>query len=197
MTEQTRFGGVRRTRSAQTIGTSEEASEKANSMRMGDVEAGGDSGYYSEGQHPNTVQVGGSNPSPRTFIFTWHENLGLDECPYLIRWKVETPVGSIRLHHWLGSDDKRAHHDHPWSFTTLVLRGGYTDSSPEGDEHLKAPAIRHRKATHRHTVITDPGGAWTLLITGPKVRAWGFYVGGKRFVKANKYFLTHGHHPCQ
>jgi hypothetical protein len=108
---------------------------------------------------------------------------------------LETPIGSIRLHHWLAPDDDRAKHDHPWSFTTFVLKGGYTDSSPSGEEHLRAPAIRHRKAEHQHTVFPDPGCAWTVIITGPKTRQWGFWVKGK-FVKSYRYFYKFGHHPC-
>lgn len=126
----------------------------------------------------------------------FRERLGLPECPYVIRWRLETKIGSIRLHHWLGPDDGRAFHDHPWWFTTLVLRGGYTDKSPAGNEHLRAGNIRYRPAEHQHTVVPDPGGAWTLLVTGPKIRAWGFWLAGK-FRKANKWFATYGHHPCE
>ena len=126
----------------------------------------------------------------------WRERLGLDGCPYVVRWRLETRWGSVRVHHWLGPDDDRAFHDHPWWFTTVVLRGGYADHSPEGVEHLRAPAIRHRTATHRHTVVPDPGGAWTLVLTGPRIRAWGFWADGVRFVKANKWFASRGHHPC-
>lgn len=125
----------------------------------------------------------------------FRERLGLPTCPYVIRWRVETPLGSVRLHHWLGPDDDRAFHDHPWSFLTLILRGGYTDKNPSGDEYLRAGMIQFRSAEHQHTVIPDPGGAWTLVLTGPKVRSWGFWVAGK-FRKANKYFASHGHHPC-
>lgn len=122
------------------------------------------------------------------------EKLGLPECPYVIRWRLETPIGSVRLHHWLGPDDDRALHDHPWWFITLVLRGGYTDCGAETD-HLHAGSVRYRPALHRHTVVPDADGAWTLLITGPAVRAWGFWLNGK-FRKANKWFLAYGHHPC-
>jgi hypothetical protein len=128
--------------------------------------------------------------------FEWAEKLGLDECPYLIRWKIETRKGwSIRLHHWLGPDDDRAHHDHPWRFVTLVLRGGYVDCNREGTDRLKVGTIRYRPALHQHTVVPDPGGCWTLMVTGPKIRPWGFWL-NNRFVKANKWFLSHGHHPC-
>lgn len=123
------------------------------------------------------------------------ERLGLPECPYVIRWRIETRIGSVRLHHWLGSDDDRAFHDHPWWFCTLVLKGGYVDKSPNRDEYLRAGAIRYRPAQHQHTVVPLPGGAWTLLVTGPKVRDWGFWFDGK-FRKANKWFAKFGHHPC-
>jgi len=138
-----------------------------------------------------------------------NERLGLPSCPYVVRWRIETPWWSVRLHHWLAPDDARSRHDHPWSFVTFVLRGGYTDAgecpltclnrlAPRcvvHDEHLRAPAVRYRDASHKHTVFPDEGGAWTIIVTGPKVRQWGFWVKDK-FVKANKYFLSHGHHPC-
>lgn len=132
---------------------------------------------------------------PHPVQVTWREKLGLPECPYVIRWKVETALGSVRLHHWLSPDDDRARHDHPWWFVTLVLRGGYTDVSPGGDEHLRAGSVRYRPALHRHTVVPDKGGAWTVIVTGPKSRSWGFWREGK-FYKANKWFARFGHHPC-
>ena len=164
----------------------------------GSASAGEAAKYLAE-HSSDKGEVGGSNPSPRTargkWALKWHEALGLPTCPYVIRWRFETPWFSIRLHHWVAPDDDRAKHDHPWDFTTFVLKGGYTDAGPDGDEHLRAPAIRHRTATHQHTVFPDLGGAWTVIVTGPIVRNWGFWVGGK-FKKANKYFLSHGHHPC-
>ena len=164
--EQTRHGGVRRTRVPQWQRTFE-----------------------------TRKNTGGSIPSPRAII-KFNEKLGLPTCPYLVRWRIETKWGSIRLHHWLAPDDDRHYHDHPWDFVTFVLKGGYRDSSPDGEQYLNAPAIQHRSATHQHTVFPKKGGCWTLVITGPKIRSWGFWVGDK-FKKANKYFLTYGHHPCE
>lgn len=128
-------------------------------------------------------------------LIRWAERLGLPGCPYVIRWLIETPLGSVRVHHWLAPDDDRAFHDHLWWFITLVLRGGYTDRSPAGDEHLRAGSFRFRPALHRHTVVPDAAGAWTLLLTGRTTRQWGFWPGGK-FRKANKWFASYGHHPC-
>jgi hypothetical protein len=139
-------------------------------------------------------------PVPRwftqTFSWEWAKPLGLPECPYVIRWMVETPAGSVRLHHWLAPDDDRARHDHPWWFVTFVLRGFYFDVDERGwSEFLHAPAVRFRPALHRHTVVPGPEGCWTVIVTGPKSRAWGFWREGK-FYKANKWFAKFGHHPC-
>lgn len=133
---------------------------------------------------------------PRVLI-RLNEKLGLPQCPYVIRWRVEFPFGSVRVHHWLSHDDDRAFHDHPWWFFTLVVKGGYTDVSPGGDDYLMAPAVRFRRAQHRHTVYPAPGGCWTVLVTGRPLRAWGFWWDGVKFVKANKWFASFGHHPCQ
>lgn len=195
----TRHGGFRRTGVAQKMGTQEleDRGVEAAGSAEPKVKAKWTPGSTLEERRSDMPEVGGSNPSPRTkkFVLKLNERLGLETCPYVVRWRLETPWFSIRLHHWLAPDDDRAPHDHPWSFTTFVIKGGYRDASPAGDEHLRAPAIRHRAATHQHTVFPDPGGAWTILVTGPKTRDWGFWVKGK-FRKANKYFLTHGHHPC-
>lgn len=196
---ETRHGGRRRTqpRVAQKTGTSVGAEVRARAVATADAEAGAHPGYYLEEHRPDKAEVRGSNPCPWTkkFVLKLREPLGLPECPYVVRWRFETPLGSIRVHHWLASDDPRAKHDHPWWFATFVFKGGYTDASPDGDDHLRAPAVRFRRATHRHTVFPDPGGAWTLMITGPKVRTWGFWTNG-RFYKMNKYFFKFGHHPC-
>jgi hypothetical protein len=194
----TRHGGLRRTEVAQKTGTQAlETSDGAETVANVEAEAFATPGSTSEEHAPDKGEVGGSNPSLRTkkFAVKFGERLGLPTCPYVVRWRVETPWGSVRVHHWLAPDDDRAPHDHPWGFRTFVLKGGYVDRSPDGDEYLRAPATRYRPATHQHTVFPDPGGCWTIIVTGPKVRNWGFWVKGK-FVKMNKYFLTYGHHPC-
>lgn len=104
-------------------------------------------------------------------------------------------LGSLRLHHWLASDDHRALHDHPSDFITLVLKGRYDDVTDAGVELMKPGTLRCRKAEHQHYVRVHRGGCWTLLYFRPKRRVWGFWVNGK-FKKSNKYFFECGHHPC-
>lgn len=140
-------------------------------------------------------------------VFTWRQQLGDPKCPYAERWMINFgPLGSIRLHHWFRSDDKRAKHDHPCDFITLVLKGGYIDESHceecsstyeelsplEGGhppvpcahcnstrtvkEYMRPGALKRRSAYHRHTVNVLSGGCWTLLYFWPERREWGFWV---------------------
>lgn len=135
----------------------------------------------------------------KSFQVRWNEPLGKEDCPpYLVRWVLIFFGFSIRLHHWRFSDDDRHFHDHAWWFVTLVLKGGYTDVSADGEDKLSAGSIRFRPALHAHTVKVDDGGAWTLMFTGKMVRHWGFWI-GDRFQKSRNYFRRWGHHdyPCE
>lgn len=139
----------------------------------------------------------------------WRQQLGDPKCPYAERWVLNLgPLGSLRLHHWFRSDDKRAKHDHPSDFITLVLKGSYIDLcngkgrypiTPEQcgtckgfpgqrcdfcgngmrNECMVPGTIRRRKAEHQHTVAVEPGGCWTLLYFWPERREWGFWVARK------------------
>lgn len=134
------------------------------------------------------------------WMVEWGEELGPEDCPTVRRWMVQTPVGSVRLHHWLGVDDPRAHHDHPWWFATLVLRGGYADVTPRTREELRAPAARLRRAGHVHQVRPLPGpDCWTAVLTGPARREWGFFPVDRpgTYVRAVLWTLLHGRHPCE
>ena len=130
-------------------------------------------------------------------FLTLREKLGRPECPYLERWVLNLYFVSFRIHHWISGDDDRCFHDHPWWFLTIILKGSYVDYSERGREYLSAGCVRWRPALHRHTVEVPEGGCWTFLITGRQIRRWGFWLKGYKFVKSNKYFLEHGHHPCK
>lgn len=140
----------------------------------------------------SAVRIGHRVPK---FKARWAEELKCSVGVYVRRWYIEIPLGSIRIHHWLHSDDARAFHDHPWWFWTLILKGGYRDVTVNGEEVMKAPKMAFRPALHAHTVQVNKGGCWTFLITGPQVRRWGFWV-GKKWKKSNKYFLENGMHIC-
>jgi hypothetical protein len=115
---------------------------------------------------------------------------------YVRRWYIETRWASIRLHHWLHSDDARAMHDHTWWFVTLILKGSYADINPTGEELMTPGKFAFRPALHRHIVQVSPGGCWSLLITGPKIRRFGFWLHGRKFIRSTRYFLRFGPHVC-
>lgn len=125
----------------------------------------------------------------------WREPLGKAECPYAYRWVFNLGLFSFRVHHFLRSDDKRYFHDHAWWFVTMVLKGSYTDVSPAGEDRMTAGSIRYRAARHKHYVKVEDGGCWTILLTGPMMRKWGFWVDGK-MKRPLKYFHKFGHPPC-
>lgn len=128
---------------------------------------------------------------------TWMEPGGLPECPYFYRSILDFwGMFSLRLHWWIGSDDNQAFHDHPYWFYTLVLWGGYDDIDSEYRiDHLRIGSFRFRPAEWRHTVQLNTKPTITLLLVGPPNRRWSFYIGNKA-VKRDKFFVEHGHHPC-
>lgn len=128
----------------------------------------------------------------------WAELIGPEECPMMRRWVLVTPLGSVRLHHFLRPDHDRHPHDHPWWFVTLILKGGYLDRSIlDGEpviDRLTAGSIRFRPALHRHWVETHD--SWSLVVTGRIRRQWGFWESGV-FAPVADYFRRYGYAPCQ
>lgn len=127
--------------------------------------------------------------------FIWRQKLGGEACPYVVRWVADFGLFSMRLHHWLRSDDLRHPHDHAWDFISIVLWGSVWDRASGADRRRGWLSISRFRATHQHSVVVGKP-AWTLLLTGPERRTWGYWVDGK-FRKRNKYYHEHGHHdPC-
>ena len=109
---------------------------------------------------------------------------------YLRRWYLipRNRVLNIYLHQFLRDDDDRALHDHPWDSLSILVRGQYEECvdvwpgalAREGRmpiwKQFSAPAVIRRSAEHSHRIqLIDGKPAWTLLITGPKRRKWGFW----------------------
>jgi hypothetical protein len=135
---------------------------------------------------------------------------------YMVRRAFNTPLGGVKLHHILRSDDDRDLHDHPWSFLSIVLKGGYWEHTPtdcpsrplDGGPHLAyenegdtqngliycrfCGLVRTRWTRKRwhgpgsilwrplpsiHRLELPAGKtAWSLVLTGPKRREWGFHT---------------------
>jgi len=125
------------------------------------------------------------------FQIRWKEKLGLTECPYLYRWTLIFFGYSIRLHHWIKSDDRRYFHDHSCDLISIVIKGQYYNVTPEGKFLAKAWHPRKMKATQRHYLDIPKEGAWTIILCGRPYHKWGFYVNDHKW-RPLRYFHKFG-----
>jgi len=134
-----------------------------------------------------------NDPKPfgKYFQFRWKEALGLPECPYLYRWTFVFFGYTIRLHHWLRSDDRRYFHDHACDLISIVIKGKYKNVTPNGTFEVSAPSIWKAKAEDRHYLDIPKEGAWTVLLCGRPYHKWGFYVNGHKW-RPLRYFHKFG-----
>jgi hypothetical protein len=118
---------------------------------------------------------------------------------FLDRWGIEAEkIGGIFVHRMTAPDPGIDLHDHPWTFWSLVLWGGYTEEraptrlaveqaryaaewpnsctpgTPSWRRRLTVKAVRLDEA-HRITHLHKPT-VWTVVVHGPTRRQWGFYL---------------------
>lgn len=103
---------------------------------------------------------------------------------YMDRWYLvpRNRLLNVYLHRYHGPD-ARAPHDHPWWSASMVLRGYVCESVRVVDgsrlgfrEHKPgALVVRGPNFIHRIEEVSSNEKAWTLFITGPTVRVWGFW----------------------
>lgn len=109
--------------------------------------------------------------------------------PLLTRYfLINTPRVALYLHHLHASDEDRALHDHPWSFITFLISGGYF-------EHYAVPGMTNdhsrlvvRSWRRRFSVLWRPAEwqhrlelvkpTWTLVLRFRRRRQWGFITSG-------------------
>lgn len=149
------------------------------------------------GRRPPNFVVGADDPAG-AYLRRW----------YLL---PRNPVFNVYLHNFLRSDDDRALHDHPWHWASLLLRGQYIEHTiaaggihhrqlrQPGSIKLCAPWRAHRvelvsagselaPASERIRYLAGlqaadaPLPCWTLFITGPRVREWGFHCAQQGFI---------------
>jgi hypothetical protein len=127
----------------------------------------------------------------KTFQIRWKEALGLPECPYLYRWTLVLFGYSIRLHHWIKSDDRRFFHDHSCDIISMIIKGHYTNCNRNGKFEVKPWQPRIMYAEQRHYLDIPEGGAWTIILCGRPYHKWGFYVNGHKW-RPLRYFHKYG-----
>lgn len=102
--------------------------------------------------------------------------------PIFEKWHLDGLPFAASLHHFTAPDDGYAH-DHPWSFHSYVLSGGYTERVYElrtGNYHevsRQEGDAFHVEPTHIHRIVAlkDDMPCWTIIVPGPAVQKPGFY----------------------
>lgn len=101
------------------------------------------------------------------------------QLPYLVRYYYMNlrPFARIVIHKFLRSDIDGLH-DHPWSFQTFILSGGYWEISQDGKSWRPSGYHGFSSSNHFHKIELDEEKAgedtWTLFLMGPKEKEWGF-----------------------
>lgn len=98
---------------------------------------------------------------------------------YLSRWHLvpRNNLFNIYLHRFQDSDDGRALHDHPYWSMSILLKGKLKEIMPQSERYIRRyiPVIRRPEQAHR--LVLESDDAWTIFITGPRIRVWGFWCG--------------------
>jgi hypothetical protein len=126
----------------------------------------------------------------KPFQIRWNEAMGEKGNPYLYRWTFLFFNYSIRIHHWIRSDDDRFFHDHPWNFISIILKGKYVNVTPKGRYPVNAISRWKSNALDRHYLEIPKGGAWTMLFCGRPYHKWGFWKGDKK-LRPLQYFYKY------
>lgn len=112
------------------------------------------------------------------------EVLMQDGLVYLRRWHLrkDCTQGNIYLHNVVRNDPDSCCHDHPWDSSSIILTGVLSEDvlNDEGNmvqgSTYRPGDIVNRKAEDAHRLIIEEGPCWTLFMTGPVRRKWGFHT---------------------
>lgn len=108
---------------------------------------------------------------------------------YLRRWWLipRNRLFNAYLHEFRRDDDTRALHDHMYFSISVILCGCYIEHTiAAGGVHrrryfgrgriiVRSPWAAHRIELHRRPADEERAPVWTLFITGPRIRNWGFH----------------------
>jgi hypothetical protein len=118
-----------------------------------------------------------------------------DGSPYINRFRIlMTPWFSMYLHHIYTADLDRDLHDHPFNFTSTILRGGYIESVANNADP-KRTAIKgwptwsaHKMPlTKCHRIELVQKNTVSLILVGRRRGSWGFYT-DQGYVEHDQYF---------
>ena len=96
---------------------------------------------------------------------------------YILRLHlIKTPWFAICLHWINGPDPEPFNHDHPVSFLSLILNGGYVEHRNNQYKFRSWWNYIKANAMDKHTIVSVSPNTLTLCLMGPKTREWGFHT---------------------
>jgi hypothetical protein len=121
-----------------------------------------------------------------------------DGTVYLDRWGWGGSVAGLFLHRMCGPDPADHLHDHPWTFVSLILWGGYTEEradtrsaplyaalarrwpgscTPGAPEERRPLSVRLMRLDEAHRIVSlRRRTSWSVVLHLPRRRKWGFYT---------------------
>lgn len=109
-----------------------------------------------------------------------------DDAVYLRRWWLVRRNNYLNIYlHQMILDDDAVFHDHPYWSVSLMLHGRLTEfyckNPPDGPRQYRsvsAGQIVFRSGRFAHQLVIPDhlrGATWTIFITGPRYKEWGFW----------------------
>lgn len=128
----------------------------------------------------------------KSHFFAYDELRHSDNSLYMRRWRILdiSWLGGFRLHHIIRGDADRHLHDHPFSFFSIILRGGYNELLQYAKTERRISKTNSINKFSFHRITWTQPNTWTLVFHTRKSKPWGFLVDGK-FVEADEYFANY------
>lgn len=140
-------------------------------------------------------------PRSKGPLFGWPECQTIMSCKHadgiLLRrfYLLQTKFISIYLHHLISSDEDGAMHDHPWTFVSILLTGGYYEQTDTGLHWRRWLSILFRPAKFRHFLVLEKP-VWTLVFHFKRVRRWGFWPKDENGIPRFMFWKDYGKEWC-
>lgn len=84
------------------------------------------------------------------------------------------------------ADEDKDEHDHPWNFISIILKGGYLETSDFLSTTRRPGSIAYKRADESHRVVRIFGKTYSLAIVWGKRREWGYQT-NIGWVEAQEY----------
>lgn len=107
---------------------------------------------------------------------------------------LDANLFKICIHQICRSDADNDPHDHPFDFTSLILKGSYTEmvltppnwDKPEHHTYSAGNIVSH-KAEDAHKLSLNSKEVWTLVFMSKKLRNWGYRLKSNKWMDHKSY----------